>query len=68
MGSATIPISAAIFNQLAAPAGDRNIAPPKMAKNTNTVTMPRNDPASGRRASLPNAAEEALDCEVMNSL
>ena len=55
-GSATMPISAAMLSQLAAPAGLRNVAPPKMAKKTKTAARPRNDPASGRRASRPSAA------------
>src|SRR5882724_11629905 len=54
-GRATMPISDAILSQLDQPAADKNCPPPVTAKNRNTASIPRNDPASGRRAILPSA-------------
>ena len=53
MGSATMPISAAMFSQLDKPAELTKTAPPAIAKNRKTATRPRTEPASGRRASWP---------------
>src|ERR1700729_4088623 len=66
IGNATIPSEAATLSQLAAPFGDRKLAPPKTAKKTKTVTRPRNEPVSGLRRRLPSAG--CWLCLIMKTL
>ena len=59
IGSATIPTSAATFNQLAKPATETKLAPAAAEKKEKTATIPRNEPASGLLISCPKEGYRA---------